>query len=302
LLHRLLRTLASMGLLAETAPERFRLLPLGRPLCRDAPDSVKATVEFWADLLADQWNYLAECIRAGSLAQLRVELARKGAKPRIAADPARTGALFHGCFAESPAESHEGFARAIDFSTSRVVADLGGGGGGLLVAVLTAHPHLKGLLVDLDGAMRGARERIDAAGLTDRCTLQVRDLTESVPTEADTYLIKHVLHIDDERARRILAQCHRAMSPSDRLFVLEHVLPERIERADPVLEDALMLDLNMLTVTGGCERTEPAWRALLASTGFALHRVVRVEGTEVRIIEATRADASATVGTLDSSG
>jgi hypothetical protein len=288
LLHRLLRTLASMGLLAETAAERYRLLPLGQPLRRDAPESVKATVEFWADLLADQWNYLAACIRAGSRAQLRAELASKGAKPRIEADPARTGALFHGCFAESPAESHEGFARAIDFSTSRVVADLGGGGGGLLVAVLTAHPHLQGLLIDLEGAMRGARERIEAAGLADRCALRVCDLTKSVPPEADTYLIKHVLHIDDERARRILVRCHEAMAASDRLFVLEHVLPERVERADPVLEDALMLDLNMLTVTGGCERTEPAWRALLASTGFALRRVVRVGGTEVRVIEATR--------------
>lgn len=290
-LGRLLRTLASMGIVVETTPARFELSDLGRPLCSAAPDSVSATVEFWGDLIADQWNYLAECVRRGSMAEIRGALAQAEQKPRMMADPARTRALFHRCFAESPPEHHEGFAAAYDFSRSRVVADLGGGGGGLLASILSAHPHLRGVLVDLDGAMEGARERIAAAGLADRCTVQVGDLLQGgVPVDADTYLMKHVLHIfDDDEARRILGHCRDAMAPTDRLLVLEHVIPERVDRADPVVESILMDDLNMLTVTGGAERSEAAWHALLDSAGLALERVLRATGTEVRIVEARRA-------------
>jgi hypothetical protein len=289
-LHRLLRALASIGVTSEGAPGRFALTPLGQPLRRDHPSTVRATVEFWADLLADSWTSLADCIRAGSLAALHSDPKRAGKPSRMALDPARTRALFHGCFAEVAPDDDGAFVRAYDFSGCSHVADLGGGGGALLVSILAAHPGVRGLLVDREGAMRGAAERIRTAGLEDRCALQVGDLMQAVPEEPDTYLMKHVLHIfEDDGARRILANCRRVMRATDRLLVLEHVLPASVQHADRELEDALMLDLNMLVVTGGKERSEPAWRALLASEGFAVRRILPAQGTRVRIIEAVPA-------------
>src|SRR5262245_13731645 len=134
-LHRLLRALASVGVTVETAPARFALTALGQPLRRDAPGTVRATVEFWADLMADRWTYLADCVRSGSVAGAVNAMERDGMKSRMAVNPQAARALFHGCFAEHTSEDHDCFVDAYDFSGCRVVADLGGGGGALLASI-----------------------------------------------------------------------------------------------------------------------------------------------------------------------
>jgi hypothetical protein len=286
-LHRLLRALASIGVTVETAPARFVLTALGEPLRRDVPGTVRATVEFWADLMADRWTYLADCVRSGSLMGAVQAMERDGVKSRMAINPQAARSLFHGCFAESAAEDHDCFVAAYDFSGCRVVADLGGGGGALLASILSAHPRIRGVLVDREGAIEGAAARMRAAGIRDRCELVVGDLMQAVPEGADTYVMKHVLHIfEDDKALRILANCRKVMAATDRMLVLEHVLPSQVQQADQVVENALMLDMNMLAVTGGGERSEAAWRALLRSGGFELSRIVAAEGTTVRVIEA----------------
>lgn len=154
-----------------------------------------------------------------------------------------TRSLFHGCFAEAAREDHDCFVRAYDFSQCRVVADLGGGGGALLGSILSAHPHVRGMLVDREGAMEGAAARMRTAGLSDRCELVVGDLMQAVPEGADTYVMKHVLHIfEDDKALRILGKCRAVMAPTDRLLVLEHVLPSQVQQPDENVENALMLD------------------------------------------------------------
>jgi SAM-dependent methyltransferase len=286
-LHRLLRALASVGVTVETAPGRFVLTALGEPLRRDVSGTVRATVEFWADLMADRWTYLADCIRSGSMAGATQAMKRDGMKSRWEVNPQAAVSLFHGCFAGTTDEDHDRFVDAYDFSGCRVVADLGGGGGALLVSILSAQPGVRGVLVDSEGAIKGAAARMKSAGLSDRCELVVGDLMESVPEGADTYVMKHVLHIfRDDKALRILANCRKVMAPTGRLLVLEHVLPTQVQHADEVVENALMLDMNMLAVTGGGERSEAAWRALLSSGGFELSRIFAAEGTTVRMIEA----------------
>ena len=142
--------------------------------------------------------------------------------------------------------------------------------------------------MDRQGAIEGAAARLKGAGLSDRCELVVGDLMQAVPEGADTYLMKHVLHIfEDDNALRILANCRKAMAATDRLLVLEHVLPTQVQQIDEVVESALMLDMNMLAVTGGGERSEAAWKALLGAGGFEVSRIVAAVGTTVRVIEAT---------------
>jgi hypothetical protein len=285
-LYRLLRALASIGVLREAAPALFVLTPFGQPLRRDAPDSAWASVVFWADLLADSWTYLAECVRDGGKTGATLAMEREGVKSRWSREP-DAKAIFHAVFAEPNAASMAPFVAAHDFSDCRVIADLGGAGGGLLAAILAAYPHTRGVLVDREGAVAEATRRLGTAGLLARCDLSAGDLLEAVPSGADVYVMQNVLHgYDDANAGRILRNCRVAMSIGGRLLLIEAVLPERIDAADPAVEKILMGDLNMLAVTGGRERSEPEWTSLLSSTRFELRKIVPVPGTTTCIVEA----------------
>jgi SAM-dependent methyltransferase len=288
-LHRLLRALAGLGVLREVAPARFALTPSGRLLRRDVPDTVWASIVFWADLLADFWTWLPECVRAGGSTRAAQAMEREGVRSRWSREP-DPGAIFHAVFAEPSAADMAPLVAACGLAGARLVADLGGASGALLAAILAAHPGTRGLLVDRPEAVASAGPRLEAAGLAARCELRAGDLFEEVPRGADVHVLKCVLHgCDDEQAQRILRNCRAAIAPGGRLLVLEVVLPATIDRADPRVEKMLMADLNMLAVTGGRERSETEWRSLLDSGGFELRRVVPVPGT-ISVLEAAPRD------------
>lgn len=285
-LARFMRSLASLGVVDEVAPARFSLTTFGDPLRRDAPDSVWASMVFWADLLADAWTYLPDCVRAGDRSGADAARQREGATSRWSREP-DAQAIFHAVFAEPWAEDFAPLVAAWDFSPYRVIADLGGGGGGLLAAILAAHPASQGILVERQIAIDGASKRFEAAGLTTRCDFVAVDLLESAPPRADAYLMRCVLHgYDDENALRILRNLRQAMAPESRLLLIEIVLPNRIDRPDTEIEKLIMSDLNMLAVTGGRERSENEWNALLASAGFDRRTILPVPGQTASIIEA----------------
>jgi len=285
-LVRLMRALASIGVVEDTASARFGLTPSGDRLRRDAPDSVWASMVFWADLLADAWTYLPECVRAGDRSGAETARQREGRASRWSTEP-DAQAIFHAVFAEPTTDDFAPYAAAWDFSRCVVIADLGGAGGGLLSAILAAQPRARGILVDRQGAIGGASRRLEASGLASRCELVVGDLMESVPVGADVYLMRSVLHgYDDESALRILRNVRRAMKPDGRVLVIEAVLPDRVDPADPETEDLMMSDLNMMLVTGGRERTEEQWSALLRSAGLQLMGILPVAGQTRCILEA----------------
>src|SRR5580658_8409089 len=154
-LYRLLRALASIGVTEETTPEHFRLTPFGKPLRRDVPQSVWAAVIFWADLLADDWSLLTDCVRTGKPAS---QVRDPKIPSRWSQDP-EAGSIFRAVMGTAPAEDYAPIANAWDFSRANVVADLGGGGGSLILAVLALNPHLRGMLVDLEPSVDAARPR-----------------------------------------------------------------------------------------------------------------------------------------------
>jgi hypothetical protein len=274
-LYRLLRALASLGVTEETEPEHFRLTAFGHPLRKDAPQSVWAPVVFWADLLADSWSLLTECVRTGKPA---AQVRDPGIPSRWSQDP-EANAIFRAVMGTAPAEDYAPIAAAWDFSQVKVVADLGGGGGSLLLAVLALNPHVRGMLVDLEASVDAARSRFAKESAGSRCELVVADLTESVPAGADVYMMKHVLHgRQDDAAIAMLKNCRAVIPPEGRLLIVEFILPALVTHADAELEGHLMSDLNMLAVTGGKERSERAWKALLEAAGFVLRRVWPVGG------------------------
>jgi trans-aconitate methyltransferase len=279
-LYRLLRALASFGVVAERAPERFVLTPFGQPLRKDAPNSEWASIVFWSDLLADDWAYLTDCIRAGEPARC---VRPEGVPSRWAQDP-NASAIFRAVMGTAPAEDYMPIARAWDFSKCKVAADLGGGGGALIAAVLQAYPNVKGILVDRPESIEAAAPRFSGDS---RCQLLAADLATEVPAGADVYMLKHVLHgLEDGPAIEILKRCRGVAPPDGRLLVIEFVPPDVIDHADPNMEHRLMSDINMLVVTGGKERSAAQWRKLLDAAGFDLLSVLPVPGELVSIIEA----------------
>jgi hypothetical protein len=154
-LYRLLRALASIGVTEETTPEHFRLTPFGKPLRRDVPQSVWAAVVFWADLLADSWSLLTDCVRTGKPASQVCD-------PKIPSrwsQDAEADSIFRAVMGTAPAEDYAPIAEAWDFSRAKVVADLGGGGGSLILAVLGLNSHLQGMLVDREASLDAAKSR-----------------------------------------------------------------------------------------------------------------------------------------------
>ena len=263
------------------------------PLRKDAPDSVWAAVVFWADLLADSWSLLTDCVRTGRPA---AEVRPPNIPSRWSQDP-EANAIFRAVMGTAPAEDYDPIAQAWNFSAAKVVADLGGGGGSLLLAVLERNRHLRGMLVDREASIEAARSRFAKEALSTRCDLIVADLTQSVPAGADVYMLKHVLHgYRDADAIALLKNCRAVLPPEGALLIVEFVLPALISKADPQLEGRLMSDLNMLAVTGGRERSEREWSALLEAADFRLAADYPVGGDtlmvrNVGVLEARQAQA-----------
>jgi len=279
-LYRLLRTLASMGITEETAPGLFRLTAFGQPLRKDAPDSVWASVVFWADLLADSWSLLTDCVRTGKPA---AQVRDPQIPSRWSQDP-EASSIFRAVMGTAPVEDYAPIVMAWDFSRASVVADLGGGGGALILAVLELYPQVRGMLVDLEPSVEAARARFTGQEFSSRCELIAADLSQSVPPGADVYMIKHVLHgRRDPEAITMLKNCRAVIPPGGSLLIIEFILPSIVSHADPQLETHLMSDLNMLAVTGGKERSEHQWRVLLEAAGFVLTGIYPV-GSDNRMV------------------
>jgi hypothetical protein len=141
-----------------------------------------------------------------------------------------------------------------------------GGNGELLAQILSAAPHLRGVLLERPHALEAARAKLQAVGCADRCQLVTGDFTAAVPPDGDVYVLSRVLHDwDDQQCRLILQRCAEAMSPSAQLLILERLLPEN---DSPSL--AAAWDVHMLCNVGGRERTAGHYRRLLRESGFVL--------------------------------
>ncbi|MDP8923133.1 MAG: acetylserotonin O-methyltransferase [Chloroflexota bacterium] len=280
-LYRALRVLATVGIFAEVGERAFELTPLAQLLRSDAPGSARNYVimqgEPW---MWQAWGDAMHSVRTGEPAFEHVHgidffgyLARE---PEAAV-------VFNAAMTGRAGMADVTVARAYDFSDAGVVCDVGGGHGVLLTTILEAHPGVRGILFDQPAVIDGARARIDAAGLAGRCDLVAGDFFEAVPAGADVYVMSNVIHDwDDERALVILRSCHQAMAPGGRLLIVETLIPPGNEP-----HFGKMVDVQMLVLTGGGERTEAEYRALLAAAGFRPTRVIPTPST-VSIIEGIR--------------
>jgi O-methyltransferase domain len=174
-------------------------------------------------------------------------------------------------------------AAAYDFSPFDLVVDVGGATGNLLSAILAHHPGPRGVLFDLPHVAREAPALLKQKGVGDRVTIAAGDFFKTIPDGADAYLLSHILHDwSEDRCRAILDNVRKAMKPASRLLIVEMLLPE-----GDAPHPGKMIDLLMLVMTGGQERSEAEYRELLGSAGFQLTRVVPTNSA-VSIVEAMR--------------
>jgi ubiquinone/menaquinone biosynthesis C-methylase UbiE len=155
------------------------------------------------------------------------------------------------------------------FDRFRTIVDIGGGHGQFLASMLKASPEARGVLFDSPQVISGAKAILEG-GLLDRCELVAGDFFHSVPAGGDAYVLKWIIHDwTDEQCVTILKNCHRAMAKSGVVLIVETVIPEGNEPSF-----GKFMDLNMLVMTGGRERTESEYKELLAAAGFQLSRNV----------------------------
>lgn len=268
-LYRVLRALASLGIFAEDDQGRFRNTELSELLLKGRPDSMRDLVLLFGHETAWQsWGALLHTVRTGETGFDHVY----GQKffDYLAQQPP-VAALFDRAMASASSTTNAAMVEAYDFSAVAAVVDVAGGVGAALCAMLEAAPELRGIVFDLPHIRTRAEEFIAHAGFSARCRFVAGSFFESVPTGADLYFLKHILHDwDDESCNRILRTCLSACKPQARVLICERIVPPGNEPSP-----AKWVDLHMmLTTHGGRERTESEFRTLLERAGFRLARIV----------------------------
>ncbi|HUQ44011.1 MAG TPA: methyltransferase [Candidatus Limnocylindria bacterium] len=270
-LYRLLRALASAGVLREEPFGRFGLTALGQLLRSGTPGSVVP----WAELIGRPymraaWGDLEHSVRTGEnafAAHFGEDIwTWRGARPEESAtfDRAMTSQSFG---------VGEGVAAAFDFGKANIVADIGGGSGALLASILRAHPHLRGVLFDQAAVVERATELV-AAGVMDRCEVVAGSFFDAVPAGADVYVMKAILHDwEDAESIAILRKVASVIPPTGSLLLVERVVGPPNEDLEGKLSD-----LHMLVMPGGRERTREEWADLLRQGGFELRDVRPARG------------------------
>ena len=293
---RLCAALATLGALARDG-DRWALTALGRCLVSSEradratapePSSLRAVARLMGGRAVwDAWGRLSDCVRTGRPAYA---VDQSDAVPVFAAfegDP-ESAEIFHRAMAEWTRGVGPGIVRALDLSRADHVVDVGGGWGELLACALEAAPRATGTIFDLGPAEPGARSHLSARAVAERARFVAGDVFRTPPPQADVFLLKSVIHDwDDDRSRQILGQCRDALRPDDRLYVIEPPFPSTRE-GSPAEWMLSFSDLNMLVNTGGLERTEPEYRALIESAGLACRAVHATDGP-YRAFECARA-------------
>jgi len=266
-LRRLMRALAAHGFFQDEGNETFCQTPLSETLRSDRPGSMRAFAE--AELghdHYDSWRNAESCLREGGTAFERLY-----GMPiwRYYAEHPETNALFGEAMTNLTAIANAGVLNDYQFVPFRRAVDVGGGHGSFLCAILDHHPDASAVLFDLPSVLADAAKAGFVTRHQARLELAGGNFFEAVPAGGDLYLLKFVLHDwDDERSGEILNNIRRVIDPSGRLVVVEIVLP-------PMNEPHIgpLIDLNMMVMTGGVERTEVEYRDLLAKSGFRMKRV-----------------------------
>ena len=281
-LYRILRLLASLGIFADAGPRRFKLTPAADMLRKDVPGSLHGMALF----LPDPFHFRAYADLMHSVMTGKPATDKTLGMPvfeYFAKNP-EYSKVFNDAMTALSAPVIAAALDAYDFGQIGVLVDVAGGHGEVLMSVLKKYPNVRGVLTDVGHVIDGAKPRIAAAGLADRCQAVPCDFFKAVPEGGDAYIMKHIIHDwDDGRATTILKNIGRAMGDKrGKVILLESVIA-----AGGAPDFGKMLDIEMLAMPGGRERSADEFRALFAGAGFELTRVVPTK-SPLSVVEAVR--------------
>jgi hypothetical protein len=280
LLRRLLRTLSAEDVFTlDAAEQEVALGPLGPTLAAGTPESMRNVALTWMEThylpFAELWGTLQDGVPAAERALGRPFFDWLGDSPE-------NTATFSAAMADLLRAVRRDAVDALDLTGVHTVVDLGGADGTVLAALAARYPRLRGTVFDAPHVVAAAPALLRAHGVVDRIGTEGGDFFVSVPA-ADCYLACFILHDwDDEQSARILGTVRAAATPGARLFLVETVLGEG---GSPQV--ATLLDLTMMGMLGGRERSAEDWRRLLTAAGFRLDRI-RPTSSPMCVIEATR--------------
>ena len=279
---RLLRGVAAVGVLSMEPEGRFALTPIGELLRSDVPGSMRSLLV--AEMAPGHWlpwGELETAVRTGKPTARKAlgvdiwEYYKKNADEGFHFAEAMSGlsSIALGAVLE-----------AYSFAGARVVVDVGGSHGAFLAAVLKREVEARGVLFDRPEVIEGATATLTGAGVASRVERVGGNFFERVPAGGDTYLLKHILHDwSDDECVSILGCVREAMAPDARVVVVEMLITD----AGPP-SPAPLLDLNMLVMLTGKERTADEFGALFAKAGLKLASVTATH-SPFAVLEARRA-------------
>ncbi len=269
-LYRIMRTLASIGVFKEVSLRQFALTPISDELRSNQPGSLRDTICF----LADPWHFrmythMLEVMKTGKTAS---EVDSGENNWVIFARDKEEGDRFNAAMTSISARMMPAILEAYDFSGINTLVDVAGGHGFVLTSILKKHPQMKGIVMDLPHVVDGANQSIKAQGLEARAQGASGDFFKAVPKGGDAYIMKHIIHDwDDEKCIIILKNIHAALGGVEKgkVILLEGVVPPG---NDP--HPSKFMDIEMMMLPGGLERTESEYRTLFKKAGFELQQIV----------------------------
>ncbi|NEP85309.1 MAG: methyltransferase, partial [Okeania sp. SIO3B3] len=283
-LHRILLGCVNAGLLRETESGHFATTPATKLLESNRPDSLLDNAILTGEVWYMAWQHLLDGVQNPK--HIPFELAFNTDFYTHLTQNSDLGTHFNQFMQSAMVQSAQAFVNNYDISNARVVVDIGGGNGTLLEAVLKKYTHLNAMLYDRPDVVQEAEQRLADENLGNRCQYVGGDFTESIPSGADVYILSRVLHNwSDEYSVQILRKCYAAMQPGAKLLILEQVLPPKLQAAMPVIK----VDLWMMVMFQGKERTQADYQLLLSSAGFDVtNSQLIVNESNLMVIEAQK--------------
>jgi len=266
-LFRLMRALSSVGIFAHRDRDRFALSRLAECLRTEVPGSLRAMVITIGEIHYQACGNLLHSVQTGSPAFNSVFGASLFDYLQQNVDAADA---FHQGMANVSSMQAYAVLMAYDFAGISSIVDIGGGQGKLLAKMLQFNPHITGTVFDTASTIERAKQSLGNDAWSRRCSYVTGDFFTSVPQGADAYLLCGVIHDwDDRRAITILRNCRRAMAEKGRVLIVDMVVPDT-----DAMSFSKLLDLNMLAMTGGRERTRAEFRAVLDAADYELTRII----------------------------
>lgn len=265
---RLMRALITRGIFRQRGDGRYELTALGDTLRSDSDVSLRTWARFMGSPQhREHWSHLPDAIRGGRAV---VPALRGKTFFEYVIDEPEFAELFNGAMTSVSELAITAVIAGYDFSQYPTIVDVGGGHGRLLAAILGATANARGILFDVPHVVAGAPALLEEHGVADRVRIAEGSFFDAVPDGGDAYLLKHIIHDwDDDDAVRILSNVRKVAAPGKKVLLVEAVIPE-----NDAEYPGKWVDLEMLLVNAGRERTADEYGRLLGRAGFKMTRVV----------------------------